>query len=228
MARVEVLLIVFLLIIGGIVGLGVVLIVAVGRAAARAERRRRDAFYAWTMTSGWRLYEGDVATTWRHRFAHLSGFRIRRLAGGPVHGLPMTAADCYYVTHTTDAQGNAQTSTVDLTVFVARLPGMWPDIEVRARGLGSRFMRALGRQSPVEIGHPMFDQRFRVETADPRAAHALLSPALTEAHLRGQAPPWGIRGGELVIVETGRLTPERIGPGIQRIGWLAELLGYRG
>lgn len=227
MTRVEALLITFLL-IGVTVGLAAVLAVTMRRAAARAERRRRDAFYAWTMTSGWRLYEGDAATTWRQRFAHLPGFRIRRLAGGSVHGLAMTAADCHYVTHTTDAQGNSQTNTVNLTVFVARLPGMWPDIEVRDRGLGSRFMRALGRQSPIEIGHPGFDQRFRVETADPRAVHALLSPALVEAHLRGQAPLWGIHGGELVIAEAGRLTPERLGPGIQRIGWLAELLGYRG
>jgi hypothetical protein len=30
-----------------------------------------------------------------------------------------------------------------------------------------------------------------------------------------------------VIAETGRLAPERLGPGIQRLGWLAELLGYR-
>jgi len=228
MAWVGVALILFLLVIGGGVSAVVVLAVAVGRAAARAERRRRDAFYAWTMTSGWQLYEGDVATTWRHRFAHLSRFQIRRLAGAPVHGLPMTAADCHYVTHTTDGQGHSQTSDVSLSVFVARLPGRWPDIEVRDRGLGSRFLRALGRESPIEIGHPLFDQRFRVETADPRAAHALLSPALVDAHLRGQAPAWSIRGGELVIVEAGRLAPERIGPGVQRLGWLAELLGYRG
>lgn len=228
MARVAALLILFLLVIGGVVSGVVVLAVAAGRAAARAERQRRDAFYAWTMAGGWQMYEGDVATSWRHRFAHLSRFQIRRLAGATVHGLPMTAADCHYVTHTTDAQGHPQTNDVSLSVFVARLPGQWPDIEVRGRGLGSRFLRALGRQSPIEIGHPPFDQRFRVETADPRAAHALLSPALVEAHLRGQAPDWSIRGGELVIVEAGRLAPERVGPGVQRLGWLAELLGYRG
>jgi hypothetical protein len=38
---------------------------------------------------------------------------------------------------------------------------------------------AVGRAAA--LGHPLFDQRFRVETADPRAAHALLSPALVEA-----------------------------------------------
>jgi hypothetical protein len=228
MARVAALLILFLLVVGGVVGGVTVLVIALGRAAARAERRRRDALYAWTMTCGWQLHDGDLATSWRHRFAHLPRFAIRRLATGSVHGLPMTAADCHYVTHTTDAQGNAQTSTVNLTVLVARLPGRWPDIEVRDRGLASRFMRALGRQSPVEIGHPAFDQRFRVETADPRAAHVLLSPALVDAHLRGQAPLWSLHGGELVIVEAGRLAPERLGPGIQRLGWLAELLGHRG
>ncbi|MDN3351117.1 hypothetical protein [Actinomadura sp. DC4] len=226
MARVEAVLFLLVLAIGGIAAV-TVLAVAVRRAAARAERRLRDALYAWTMTSGWQLYEGDAATSWRHRFAHLSRFQIRRLADGVVHGLPMTAADCHYVTHSTDAQGHSQTHTVNLIVLVARLPGRWPDIDVRGRGLGSRFLRALGHQSAVEIGHAQFDQKFRVETADPRAAYALLSPALVDAHLRGQAPQWSIQGGELMIVEQGRLDPGRIGPAIQRLGWLAETLGVR-
>jgi hypothetical protein len=69
---------------------------------------------------------------------------------------------------------------------------------------------------------------LQVATTDPRAAHALISPALVDVHLRGQAPPWSILNGELVIVEAGRLAPERLGPGIQRLGWPAELLGCRG
>jgi hypothetical protein len=136
-------------------------------------------------------------------------------------------ADCRYLTQSTDGQGNSQTSTVDLAVFVAALPGYWPDIEVRGRHLGSRILRALGRQAPVEIGHPLFDQRFRVETADPDAARALLSPGLVDAHLRGQAPLWSIRGGELMFAERGRLVPERVGPGVERLRWLAATLGAR-
>jgi hypothetical protein len=30
------------------------------------------------------------------------------------------------------------------------------------------------------------------------------------------------------MVEAGRLAPERLGPGIQPLGRLAELVGYRG
>ena len=219
--------IVILLFIGAFMALLVALGVAARNRAVRAEQRMRDALYAWTMANGWQMHEGDVGTSWRHRLSGLQRFGIRRLASGMVHGLPVTVADCHYTTQSTDGQGNTQTQRVDLSVFVARLPGGWPDIEVQTRRLGSRVMRALGRQSPVEIGHPMFDRRFQVVTADPRAAHALLSPALVDAHLRDQAPPWSIRGGELMITEQGRLTLDRIGPGIQRLGWLAQALGHR-
>lgn len=214
-------------VIGGAVAIGVVVIIATGLAAGKAERRRADALYAWTMASGWQLVEGDVATSWRHRLAHLSRFRIHRLAHTVVHGLPVTAADCRYESYSTDSEGHTQSSTQALTVFVARLPGRWPDLEVRNRHLGSRLMRALGRQSPIEVGHPLFDQRFRVEAADARAARALLSPALIDAHLSGRAQQWSIRGGELMITTSGRMTPGVIVPGVERLGWLAELLGYR-
>jgi hypothetical protein len=222
------LLIFAVLLIGGAAAVAVVLVLAVGRASAKAERRRKDAFYAWTMANGWQMREGDVPAAWRQRLSHLSRFRVRRLAHGTVRGLPVTAADCHYTAHSTDGQGNSQSSDVSLSVFVARLPGGWPDIEVRGRGLGSRLLRALGRSSPVEVGHALFDQRFRVEAADPRAARAVLSPALVDAHLRGHAPQWSIQGGELLITETGRLTPEGVLPGAERVAWLAGMLGHHG
>jgi hypothetical protein len=224
----QVALIVILISIGVFVVFLVALSVAARNRAVRAEQRMRDALYAWTMANGWQMHEGDADTSWRHRLSGLQRFSIRRLAFATVHGLPVTVADCRYATESTDGQGNSQSQWVDLSVFIARLPGGWPDIEVHNRRLGSRLMRALGRQSPVEIGHAMFDRRFQVVTADPRAAHVLLSPALIDAHLRDQAPPWSIRGGELMITEQGRLTLDRIGPGIQRLGWLAQALGYRG
>jgi hypothetical protein len=224
----QVALIVILLFIGVFVAFLIGLATVARNRAVRAERRMRDALYAWTMANGWQMHEGDVGTSWRHRLSGLRRFGIRRLAFSTVHGLPVTVADCHYATESTDGNGNAQTQWVDLAVFVARLPGGWPDIEVHSRRLGSRLMRALGRQSPVEIGHAEFDRRFQVATSDPRAAHVLLSPALVEAHLRDQAPPWSIRGGELMITERGRLTLEWIDPGIQRLVWLARALGYRG
>jgi hypothetical protein len=211
----------------GAIALGTVLIVALTRAGARAERRRLDALYAWTMANGWQLVEGDVGTTWRHRLAHLSRFGIRRLVHSVVHGLPVTAADCHYTSHSTDGNGNSQSTVVGMSVFVARLPGRWPDVEVRGRHLGSRLMRALGRQSPIETGHPVFDQKFSVVAMDPHAARSLLTPALVDAHLRGQAPPWSLQGGELMLISTGRLNPEGIRAEIERLGWLAEMLGYR-
>lgn len=219
---------VFLLFLAVLLGALVILVTAVRKAAIRAERRRRDALYAWTMVSGWRLYEGDLATSWRHRLHHLPGFRIRRLVTGMVYGLPVTAADCRYETSSTDANGNAQTSEVDLAVFVGVLPGGWPDIEVRPRRLGSRLLRALGRHSPVELGHPPFDQQFQVEAADPHTARTLLTPALVDAHLRGQVRGWSIQGGELLITETRRLTPEVIPPGADRLRGLAAMLGSSG
>ena len=79
----------------------------------------------------------------------------------------------------------------------------------------------------IALGAAVRNRAVRAERRM-RDAHVLLSPALVDAHLRDQAPPWSLRGGDLMITEQGRLTLERIGPGIQRLGWLAETLGYRG
>lgn len=227
MGEVSFLFVFMAVVVFGVIGVGTILVIALVRAGAKAERRRLDALYAWTMANGWQLVEGNVDTPWRHRLAHLSRFGIRRLVYSVVHGLPVTAADCHYTTHSTDANGNSQSSTVALSVFVARLPGRWPDVEVRSRHLGSRLMRALGRQSRIETGHQLFDQRFSVAATDPGAVRALLTPALVDAHLRGQAPPWSLQGGELMLVASGRLNPDGIRPEIERLGWLAEMLGYR-
>lgn len=217
----------FLAVIGGVVATGIVAIVLVGRVGAKAERRRLDTLYAWTMANGWQLVEGDRATSWRPRLAHLSRFGIRRMVQSVVHGLPVTVADCHYTSYSTDANGNSQSSVISLSVFVARLPGRWPDVGIRGKSLTNSLMRALTGQPSIKIGHPAFDKRFVVSAADPRAPRALLSPALVEAHVNGQAPAWSLFGGELMIVESGRLTPARILAGVERLGWLAEMLGYR-
>ncbi|GLY82545.1 hypothetical protein [Actinoallomurus iriomotensis] len=216
--------IVLLFVVGVVVAGTTVLFRALRTASIKAERRRLDAFYAWTMASGWRMHEGDAATRWRPRLAHLRGFRMRRFAYGTVGVLPVTAADCRYETTSTNSQGT-QTIEVNLAVFVATLPGMWPEITVGNRSLGSRVLQSLGGHSGTEIGHPEFDRRFRVDAADPYAARTLLSPALIDAHLRDQAPNWSISGGELMVVERHRLTPEHIPPGVDRLRRLAAVLG---
>jgi hypothetical protein len=222
-----ILMIVVLLLVGGM-GAGVaVLVIAVRKAAIKVERRRRDALYAWTMANGWRMHEGDAATRWRPRLAHLRGFRMRRLAYGTVGPLSVTAADCRYETTSSNGQGGTQTVEVNLAVYVAALPGAWPEIMVGNRHLGSRILRALGGHSGVEVGHPEFDRRFRVETVDPYAVPRLLSPALVDAHLHGQVPNWSISAGELMVVERRHLTPEHILPGVERLRWLAAALGVR-
>jgi hypothetical protein len=205
----------------------VMLGLVVGLVRAKAERRRRDAFHAWAAANGWRGHEGDVVPGWRWRLAHLRGFAIRRLAVTTAYGMAITVADCRYVVHSTDATGRLQTSSVDLSVFVAGLPGRWPDIDVQDRGFGSRVLRALGKRPSVGIGQREFDRRFRVEAPDPRAAR-LISPALVRAHLKDHVPLWSLRGGELMFYEERRLRPEEIEPGVDRLRWLAGALGHRG
>jgi hypothetical protein len=222
---VALLLLLFLLVVfGGLAALvGVVL-----SAARKQQQRATDAFQAWALHSGWQLYVGDVPTPWRDRLSHLRRFYIRRLVRGTARGLAVAAADCGYEEQGVVVDGVQQTNHRDLAVFTALLPGMWPDIEVRPRGLGSRIMRSLGVRAAIDTGYPAFDQRFLVEVHDPSVVPALLSPGLVDAHVRGQAPPWSIRGGELLITEDVELTPELIGPGIDRLLWLAAMLGHRG
>jgi hypothetical protein len=217
-----ILLLIVLVSFAGIVMLGILL----GRMRARAERRRRDAFHAWAAAHGWRGYEGDVQAVWRWRVAHLRGFAIRRLAVTTAYGLTLTAADCRYEVHSTDGGGRLQTSAVDLSVFLARLPGRWPDIDVQDRGFGSRVLHALGKRPPVATGQSEFDRKFRVEAPDPRAVR-LLSPALVRAHLRDEVPLWSLRAGELMFFEERRLVPEEIGAAVDRLRWLAGAFGYR-
>ncbi|WP_146779075.1 hypothetical protein [Actinomadura craniellae] len=202
---------------------------AADRRAEQADRRHPQELRSWAAAHGWDFHEGDVAAAWRGRFADLERFRVNRLVTGSVRGLRVTAADCVHSTEIHESAPDVDGVTVPvhywlthrLAVHVAHLPGDWPEVTVAKR---LRAETAYGL-----TGVPEFDRWFHVGTSDPRAARALFSPALVDAHLNGQVPPsWSLRDGELLIEDRrDRLQPQLILPQAEKLRRLAELLGHR-
>jgi hypothetical protein len=205
-------------------------------AVLRAERRHAQELGDWAAAHGWDFHEGAAGAAWLKRFAHLTGFRVDYVVAGSAQAPRVTAADCHYVTPTVmestpDVDGGTVPLHISLeyrlAVYVAHLPGDWPEAAVIERddSPGSTW-----RQSKIaeDVTGPEFTRRFVVVASDPQAAGALFTPALIDAHLHDRVPPWSLRDGELVIVGPGRLGPQTIMPAVEKLRRLAVLLGYRG
>ncbi|MBO2453321.1 hypothetical protein J4573_39930 [Actinomadura barringtoniae] len=208
----------------------IVLLVVVGVQSAKAERQRVEGVQAWAAWHRWYLSHGDAQVPWRDRVEYRR-FRIQRLLNGDIGGLRASISDCTYETQrsTTDANGQSQTTTVvhPIVVLTVQLTGVRPDMALAERGLGSRMARALGKAQQLETGYAEFDRRFTMAAADPWGAREYLSPALIQAQLSGQIPPWSLRGGELLIVVNGALRAESLDYHVWTLRYLAELLGHR-
>lgn len=123
---------------------------------------------------------------------------------------------------------------------------------------GSKFLGALARvaeekgfteemdrqvvPSIVTIGHPAFDDKFRVvathplrgyadhrgnyATQDRQLAQRLLGPALVAEHLAGRVPGWSVAGYDLISWRQGRIEPEKITADVSALVRVADLLGH--
>ncbi|MEU5690291.1 hypothetical protein [Actinosynnema sp. NPDC020468] len=178
------------------------------------DQRRRAELAAFAAERGWRA---GSAGRWRERLpTGDAGNQVKLQYDGTWRGLPVSVAE-YRFFQDDPEEGRI---THHLAVFVVHLAGAHPRITVRAKGVLSRR-----RSGDHVVGDERFDRHFLVRTDSPELAARVLTPALVDAHVRGEVPPWSLAGGHLVAHWPGRVRVEAVPDRLDALLTVAELLG---
>jgi hypothetical protein len=118
----------------------------------------------------------------------------------------------------------------EFQVYVVPLRARLPHLQVKVRGLTDRAPLHAGA---AEVESEAFNQRFIVETHDPRFASRVLSPRTVQRLLDERALSWRVGGSELIGWRAGELqgraihAVRRAAAGGPRCGPRLRLVGVR-
>ncbi|WP_182112812.1 MULTISPECIES: hypothetical protein [unclassified Actinotalea] len=164
-------------------------VVVIGAEWWRTSHRRRVA-RAWAASHGWRFVDLDrsLARRWNGPpFGVGYGRNATEAMTTTVAGRPVTSFTYEYTTGGGKTRHVAQHHVVALA-----LPVALPDLQLTPDGVGAAVARGLGGQD-IDVESEAFNQRWRVQAADPKAAHDLVHPRLMERLLAPDARGMSIR-----------------------------------
>ncbi|WP_067796773.1 hypothetical protein [Nocardia beijingensis] len=203
-----------------------------------AELSRKAAIRQWAAANGWTFAESGRAQ-WTARLPGHNSRGLGVILSRQLGGRWVTVAEYSYRTtsssssSTTDCTTTTTTTTTTTHHFVVALvllDRMYPPIGVVPRGMLSQMGRALFGDKPTATGNALFDSQYKIVTADPGCAKALLGPPLIGAHIARAVPPWTLAGAELLtyVRTSGALRDPTTIPGyVEPLLHVAELLGRR-
>lgn len=184
-----------------LIGLVVLVVVLV-----RLGSKQRQDVLQWAVAHGWAVVQRpDV------RWSNLlpGGYRhgISVLLHRTIAGRSVCVAEYAHSNHDLiNPQGSGQNNRY--VVAWVGLAGNCPAVEVERVGrldwidrldpvqwLDERYV---GAPRPIPTGYAEFDDRFLVLARDPADVHATVGPALRQAHLAEEVPPWRAAGPDLV------------------------------
>lgn len=210
-----------------------VVLLAVGiPLSIRAERSRKAAIRQWAAANGWAFAESGRAQ-WTARLPGRDSRGLGVILSRQLGGRWVTVAEYSYRTTSSSRSSTTGTTTTTTTthhfvVAVVQLDRMYPPIAVLPRGLLSQLGRSLFGDKPTATGNALFDKQYKIVTADPGCAKALLGPPLIGAHIAGAVPPWTLVGAELLtcVPASGPLRDPATIPGyVAPLLHVAALLG---
>lgn len=206
---------------------GLVVLVPVGvYRQLRFDRVRKAVLSDWAAVQGWSFLESSRAP-WTARLPGANRHGLGATLTGVLHGRWVTVADYSYSTTSSNGDTSSTTTHYFIVVLVL-LDRIYPPISVRRAGLMMKLGRAVFGESQPPTGNVTFDSQFRIETADPACARALVGPALIDAHLAREVPLWSIVGAELLtyIPTSGTLQDRNMIAGyVMPLLHVADLLG---
>ena len=181
-----------------------VLVVAglIALAVITAQRRARLT-QEWCAGSGWTVVGADPALAERWRGSPFNVGRRRRaseIVTGRFRGRPATSFTYSYTT----GSGKNQ-HTVTHHVVALALPAFLPTLQLTHDGFGADLAKSFGGQD-IQFESDVFNKAWRVESSDPRIAHAVLHPRLMERLLAPDARRLRIRieGSDVLCWRGGR------------------------
>lgn len=209
-------------------GFAAVPVVLAVRLGVRIWRRfsLRTRLQQWALQHGWTFRDLDLGLTSLQSgtpFAAVSGSLATEVLSGTYQGMPATSFRLTIEKSTVEVGGVQQPVVRDWHVVAVALPAPLPRIEVTPERPGAALGRLVGMED-MQLESESFNEAYRVTTADPRTAHAVLHPRLMERLLQPDArrSPWRIQGGWVATWRTGATDLQALDG---RLGLLAAIVG---
>lgn len=195
-----------------LLGLAVVVVLAFAVLGWVAERRRREALFAWSVDRAWSFAPGDprlVDLLPGAPFGRGHSRQVRTVLRGRWGSREALALD-YRYKQTSGSGKDRRTRTYDHAVVALHLPVPLPRVHVGPESVFDRVLQAFGADD-IEIESHDFNRRYRVEARDRRAAVAILHPRLVELLTSVEPAEWrsdfSSEGPVLVSWWSGALEP---------------------
>jgi hypothetical protein len=190
----------------------VALFVVIGVAASAQAKKQRAALRDWAAGRGWTYSRGGGGPWQQYLPRGNAGRGVSHQLDGVRDGRRLTVAGYYYKTSSThrDPGGGSRTTTTThrLTVVVVNLARGYPSVELKPRVLGKLGIgvaKAVGLPPKNLTGIGDFDRRYRIHAPSETGA-ALVTPPVIQATLIYGLPPWQVRGDQLIIPWSGKIS----------------------
>jgi hypothetical protein len=200
-----------------IVGVFLATVAVRGHLRRRRLSQVRQELARWAETSGWSPVSTDRAWPWATLVRAPGMVTVGSAYTRQVDGLTVTGGEISWIDN---GLGEAVDRWSGTGVFtIVTLPRARPRSAVR------EWRNVYRRRD----GEDEFRRRFRVIVNDDESARLLADPALQEAHVRGDVPPWTLIDRELftVVPDDAPITSPAIESATRRTLRVVDLLGLR-
>ncbi len=176
----------------------------------RSAAKRREQLAGHAHQREWQYHQDGSALVGRFAgdpFGRGSSRSASNVVEGSYEGRPFVAFDYRYRTGSGDDATTHSCSVV--AVHLGVLAGPVPALQVSPQGAIGRFFSSLFG-TDLELGDPVFDQRFHVRAASPELARDVLHPDLRALLLAHQDRAWRLEGDSLLLFRTGAHSPAEL------------------
>jgi hypothetical protein len=203
----------------GWVAAPVVLLAVLVTVLVRRHRRHPDRaeLDRWARDTGRQSVATDRRWPWASLVLAPDMVTVWSAYAGECDGLPVVVGEISWVGN---GLGDAVDRGTGRGVFtVVSLPA------VRARGAVREWRNVYARGDGLDE----FPRRFRTVAGDPELTARLADPALRDAHVRGDVPPWTLQDGELfsLVAVDDTVTPAAVEDAARRTVRVVDLLRLR-
>lgn len=191
----------------------IVLFIGVAIWGVKQNQKRQAELAAWAQSQGWQYTRDDKTLLRRWPVAPFLAGRgnspsARNVMWGPAQtarGETRQALTFNYSYVVTSGSGdNSSSTSYSHHVTCVFLGSNTPVLELTPEGIGSKFAKAFGGQD-IQFESADFNDRWRIQSADLRFAHAIINPQMME-HLM-QPHYGGVRltfAGDCVMIHNNR------------------------
>lgn len=204
------------------------LMVAVAIAAARAAKKRREAFASLARRLGLHFFPERNPGLARQfgfldKLAQGSNRYAFNILSGSFRDHSVHVFDFHYETYSRDSKGRRQTHHHYFSCLLLALEKPFPEMTIAREGLFSKIAQSLGYDD-IDFESHEFSRTFCVRSKSKKFAYDFCHARMMEYLLQNQDLAIEVEGGVLAIAFPGKLDPAQIEPNLGRLVQLRALM----